>query len=58
MANESSIKLQSYAEAVVHILICHGVSREIVPGHFVGILRPGVCAVVASEASIVTACLL
>jgi len=28
-----------------HILICHGISREIVPGHFVGILRPvGVCA--------------
>jgi len=25
---------------VAHALICHGVSREIVPGHFRGILRP------------------
>jgi len=38
MINESFIKLQSYATA--HILIYHDISREIVPGHFVGILRP------------------
>lgn len=55
--NEFSVKSLGL-KVVPCILICHGVSREIVLGHFARILRLGVCAIVTSEASIVMACLL
>lgn len=53
-----SVKLSGRQNVVVRILICYGVSRKIVLGHFARILRLGVCAIMTSEASIVTACLL